>query len=98
MSSEASFSAHSMPPFAYSPADDVLALDHQQRWFTGWGDGIMPDGVEALKTPALGLVWTSQIACRVALVKAPVYRIVNGQQELERWRRWIRVVFAPWID
>jgi DNA repair protein RAD57 len=48
--------------------EEVLSLDHQQKFFTGWGDEA--DGMEnsaGLKTPALGLVWTNQIACRIAL-------------------------------
>ncbi|KFH46742.1 DNA repair protein-like protein [Hapsidospora chrysogenum ATCC 11550] len=53
------------------PAPPVLALDHQQRWFTGWGDD--PHSSHALKTPSLGLVWSTQIACRIALFKRPVY-------------------------
>ena len=66
------------------PAPSVLTLDHQQRFFTGWGDdpphhssvsllsqqaSINPN----LKTPSLGLVWANQIACRVALVKERDY-------------------------
>ncbi|OAA59255.1 DNA repair protein rhp57 [Cordyceps fumosorosea ARSEF 2679] len=53
------------------PAPPTLLLDHQQRWFTGWGDE--PRSSHALKTPSLGLVWSTQIACRVALFKRPVY-------------------------
>ncbi|GME56837.1 DNA repair protein [Neofusicoccum parvum] len=52
---------------------DPLTLDHQQRWFTGWGDVRGPSADHSLKTPSLGLVWTNQIAARVALLKAPVY-------------------------
>ncbi|RYP69438.1 hypothetical protein DL771_006090 [Monosporascus sp. 5C6A] len=53
----------------------ALLLDHQQRWFTGWGDdpaygnGHGP----ALKTPSLGLVWSTQIAARIALLRRPAY-------------------------
>ncbi|KAL6855244.1 DNA repair protein rhp57 [Amphichorda felina] len=53
------------------PAPPVLGFDHQQRWFTGWGDD--PHSSYSLKTPSLGLVWSSQIACRIALFKRPVY-------------------------
>ena len=53
------------------PPHPALRLDHQQRWFTGWGDD--PRSAMALKTPSLGLVWSTQIACRVALLKRPVY-------------------------
>lgn len=53
----------------------ALLLDHQQRWFTGWGDEAYyrPEEAQALKTPSLGLVWSTQIATRIALVKKPVY-------------------------
>lgn len=50
--------------------DTMLALDYQKPFFTGWGDPYMcsigctqPD----VKAPALGLVWTNQIACRIIL-------------------------------
>ncbi|KOS22581.1 DNA repair protein rhp57 [Escovopsis weberi] len=49
----------------------ALLLDHQQRWFTGWGDHA--ESQVALKTPSLGLVWSTQISCRVALLKRPAY-------------------------
>lgn len=58
--------------------NEILSLLHQQRFFTGWGDtrAARPElsyGVgyqkPALKTPTLGLVWSSQIACRIALKK-----------------------------
>jgi DNA repair protein RAD57 len=87
---------------------DALTLDHQQRWFTGWGD-IQHDSSQTLKTPSLGLVWTNQLACRIALIKQPVYATrppvlsVNGQDQwneddnhISKWRRWFKVVFAPW--
>ncbi|KAK4247097.1 DNA repair protein RAD57 [Corynascus novoguineensis] len=71
------------PPYNYPPPVDLddphhllhpshpsLLLDHQQRWFTGWGDD--PASNLSLKTPALGLVWTTQIAGRIALFRRPV--------------------------
>ncbi|EKG19715.1 DNA recombination and repair protein Rad51 [Macrophomina phaseolina MS6] len=97
------------PPLALSP--EPLSLDHQQRWFTGWGDARTTAAATALKTPALGLVWTNQLAARIALLKAPVYSAPNpwvglaadGREdwrgdgvEIRRWRRWMKVVFAPW--
>ncbi|KAI1150458.1 DNA repair protein RAD57 [Nemania diffusa] len=54
-----------------APTPAVLSLDHQQRWFTGWGDD--PHHHETLKTPSLGLVWTTQIATRIALFRRPAY-------------------------
>ncbi|KAI0113719.1 DNA repair protein RAD57 [Nemania sp. FL0031] len=60
------------PPEDATPAAPaVLSLDHQQRWFTGWGDDPYFHGT--LKTPSLGLVWTTQIAARVALFRRPAY-------------------------
>lgn len=61
----------SLPDEDGAPAPPALLLDHQQRWFTGWGDD--PRSSLALKTPSLGLVWSTQIACRIALFKRPVY-------------------------
>ncbi|KAG5941676.1 hypothetical protein E4U53_007376 [Claviceps sorghi] len=97
-------------PFSH-PQDDepaahpALRLDHQQRWFTGWGDD--PRSNRALKTPSLGLVWSTQISCRIALLKRPVYgrprqliapiEADDGLEvgaTLKNWRRWIKVVFA----
>ena len=72
----------SMPepvPEGYEPpAPPALLLDHQQRWFTGWGDDYPqrldgPSAALALKTPSLGLVWSTQVSARVALFKRPVY-------------------------
>lgn len=92
---------------------DPLTFDHQQRWFTGWGDIQLPLSslMPSFKTPSLGLVWTNQISCRIALIKQPVYasrplltRGVNGKEvwdetepDIIRWQRWLKVVFAPWV-
>jgi DNA repair protein RAD57 len=90
-------------PFLASTTDP-MSLDHQQRWFTGWGDDRHPSysSRKNLKTPSLGLIWTTQIACRIALIKRPVYGpgLVDDENErgepvLRRWRRWMKVVFAP---
>lgn len=65
-----------------------LTLDYQQRWFTGWGDvPLAGPGADAskLKTPSLGLVWSNQIACRVALTR-----------ERRTGERRFKIVFAPW--
>jgi DNA repair protein RAD57 len=87
---------------------EPLTLDHQQRWFTGWGD-TQSDTPQNLKTPSLGLVWTNQISCRIALIKQPVYASrslvvgANGEDQwndeeshISKWRRWFKVVFAAW--
>ncbi|KAG9200618.1 hypothetical protein G6514_006796 [Epicoccum nigrum] len=108
-----------LPPAASSQSadrvllsPDPLALDHQQRWFTGWGDDARA-APHTLKTPSLGLVWTNQLACRIALVKKPVFAssrgplvVTNAKGEDEwneredthvsKWRRWMKLVFAPW--
>ncbi|EJP65265.1 DNA repair protein RAD57 [Beauveria bassiana ARSEF 2860] len=102
-----------MPTPNDRPPPPTLFLDHQQRWFTGWGDE--PRSSYALKTPSLGLVWSTQIACRVALFKRPVYgrprRFAapldanddddgggeDREPTLKSWRRWMKVVFAPHV-
>jgi DNA repair protein RAD57 len=48
----------------------LLSLDYQKPFFTGWGDpyqSLTVRGPADLKAPALGLVWTNQIACRIVL-------------------------------
>ncbi|PGH17180.1 hypothetical protein AJ79_01318 [Helicocarpus griseus UAMH5409] len=52
----------------------LLKVDYQRPFFTGWGDthestlGIMDsNSAPEWKTPALGIVWTNQIACRIVL-------------------------------
>ncbi|KAG9195689.1 hypothetical protein G6011_00810 [Alternaria panax] len=62
----------SQPTETFSLSPDPLALDHQQRWFTGWGDSPY-EQAHVQKTPSLGLVWTNQLACRIVLKKQPVY-------------------------
>ncbi|KAJ5682287.1 hypothetical protein N7462_005452 [Penicillium macrosclerotiorum] len=47
--------------------NSILSLLHQERFFTGWGDGSPLE--TSLKTPALGFFWSTQIACRIALKK-----------------------------
>ncbi|OAA67208.1 DNA repair protein [Niveomyces insectorum RCEF 264] len=85
------FSSQYIPPSPFPPPPPppppVLQLDHQQRWFTGWGDDVGSLGgggggggggghngggnSSRNKTPALGLVWATQLSMRVALIKAP---------------------------
>ncbi|KAK7752345.1 DNA repair protein rhp57 [Diatrype stigma] len=71
---------HHHPSSSTAAPPPALLLDHQQRWFTGWGDEPYPyqggaggssDG--SLKTPSLGLVWSAQVAARIALLKRPAY-------------------------
>ncbi|GKZ69909.1 hypothetical protein AnigIFM50267_005139 [Aspergillus niger] len=69
--------------------NEILSLLHQQRFFTGWGDTLQPTisslypafQQSAQKTPALGLVWSTQIACRIALKKES--RFVDWEAILE---------------
>lgn len=98
----------SQPEAGLLLSPDPLTLDHQQKWFTGWGDQ-QYEPEQSQKTPSLGLVWTNQLACRIALIKKPVFAnrqpitIVNGEEQwneeenhISKWRRWCKVVFAPW--
>ncbi|KAK2071923.1 hypothetical protein P8C59_006308 [Phyllachora maydis] len=98
------------------PAPPALLLDHQQRWFTGWGDDPDPaaggggGGGGGLKTPSLGLVWSTQIAARIVLIKKPVWGVGKRKHReddgedgasssvptIRSWRRWMKVVFAPY--
>lgn len=87
------------------PSHPALVLDHQQRWFTGWGDDPSSSST-TLKTPALGLVWTTQIAGRIALFRRPVpLRRRRPVQPLSSssagiatgWERLMKVVFAPHV-
>ena len=106
-----SSSPASTPSTTFTPPA-VLSLDHQQRFFTGWGSH--PSSIQenqSLKTPSLGLVWTNQISCRIALVKERAYeesKMIGGKEGNDgviggaewspgRWRRWMRIAFAPWV-
>lgn len=82
---------------------DPLTLDHQQRWFTGWGDE-ESDNPNMFKTPSLGLVWTNQLACRITILKRPPRArlappsLLEGEgNHVERpSRRFMKIAFAPW--
>ncbi|CAK45487.1 uncharacterized protein An08g05150 [Aspergillus niger] len=73
----------------HNPILQSSPLLHQQRFFTGWGDTLQPTisslypafQQAAQKTPALGLVWSTQIACRIALKKET--RFVDWEAILE---------------
>ena len=80
----------------------VMTLDHQQRFFSGWGDVTTPYDSN-LKTPSLGLAWSSQISCRIALKIAAAADVGTGPNYLSGnvWKprkktRSMRLVFAPW--
>lgn len=83
--------------FSVLSTDDPLALDHQQRFFTGWGDDI---SITNLKTPSLGLIWTNQLATRIALLKEPIYEdkvyAAGDERNLIGWTRSCKIVFSAW--
>ncbi|KLJ12511.1 hypothetical protein EMPG_09514 [Blastomyces silverae] len=61
----------------------LLKVDYQRPFFTGWGDphastldAMHTNSHSEWKTPALGIVWTNQIACRIVL-KMETVRIEN---------------------
>lgn len=77
--------------------DDPLSLDHQQNFFTGWGDD---PTVTDLKTPSLGLTLTNALSTRIALLKEPIYKerayLPGEERELAGWKRTFKVVFSAW--
>ncbi|KAG8526227.1 uncharacterized protein KY384_000220 [Bacidia gigantensis] len=101
-----------LPSVATVPT--VQSLNHQMRWFTGWGDSPSKSAEvgKGDKTPALGLAWANQIACRVAVIKeanfvrggGPKLGSAMGREDDEvdwaprRWRRYMKLVFAPWAE
>lgn len=93
-------------PHGFNP----LNLDHQLRFFSGWGSD-PSSGVHSLKSPSLGLVWANQIACRIVLIKESCYRVSNsegivsdtgGDESVDwgsqTWRRFMKVAFAAWAE
>lgn len=87
------FDNGSRPPKSASDGE-VLTLDHQARWFTGWGDEKHYVQSNDKKVPALGLVWTNCIGARIALLKTLSYRSSDD----ESWQRRMKVVFMPWAE
>ncbi|SMQ54841.1 unnamed protein product [Zymoseptoria tritici ST99CH_3D7] len=81
---------------------DPLSLDHQQNFFTGWGD---EESQTNLKTPSLGLTWTNQLSTRIALIKLPIYDYSGtmdgegeGREVNVKWARSVKVVFSGWAS
>ncbi|KAI6868998.1 P-loop containing nucleoside triphosphate hydrolase protein [Hortaea werneckii] len=76
--------------------DDPLSLDHQQRFFTGWGDNAFTHQNQNLKTPSLGLTWTNQLATRIALLREPVYTQPKLGEDMvvSSWRRTMKLAFS----
>ncbi|KAF3491933.1 DNA repair protein RAD57 [Arthroderma uncinatum] len=66
----------------------LLSLEYQQPFFTGWGEAPYSYGgglfgpPRGYKLPALGLVWTNQIGCRIVLKSKGKYRSL-GVNDLE---------------
>ncbi|KAK6004161.1 hypothetical protein QM012_009011 [Aureobasidium pullulans] len=87
----------SQQPQPFLSTSDPLSLDHQQRFFTGWGDHrFMRD----LKTPSLGLTWTNQLSARVVLLKQPILKpqdyLLGPGMDIVGWRRHLKVAFSAW--
>ena len=72
-----------------------LTLDHQQRFFTGWGERAGAR-LEGLKTPALGVSWANQIDARIVLKVETEGRHAQMTTEGKKRRRFMSLVFAPW--
>ena len=95
------FSSNIPPDTTSAPqllsTDDPLALDHQMRFFTGWGDD---PAAENFKTPSLGLTWTNQLATRIALLKEPIYEdrayLPGEDKSISGWKRTAKTVFSAW--
>lgn len=77
---------------------EVLTLDHQQRFFTGWGNQI--NSKHELKTPTLGLAWANQISTRIALKIESERSLVPGTNiwKHRKRRRFMSIVFSPWAE
>lgn len=96
-------SVHQQLPSQPTPSmlstDDPFAIDHQQRFFTGWGNDPV---VTNLKTPSLGLTWTNQLSTRIALLKEPIYEdkvySAGDERNLIGWKRSCKIVFSAWCD
>lgn len=80
--------------------NETLSLAHQERFFTGWGDSPPEAPIsqqQSAKTPALGFVWSTQIACRIALKTANDSPALDEAGTVTR-RRKMKLVFAPWTE
>ena len=93
-------------PHGFNP----LNLDHQLRFFSGWGSN-PTSGVKSLKSPSLGLVWANQIACRIVLIKESCHKVsksggivsdTGGYESVDwgsqTWRRFMKVAFSAWAE
>jgi DNA repair protein RAD57 len=75
--------------------DAKMTLDHQSRFFSGWGDQPVSTN-EDPKNPALGYAWTNQLDARISL-KVESRSFADKNADGKR-RRFMNVVFAPWTD
>ncbi|GAD95034.1 DNA repair protein (Rad57), putative [Paecilomyces variotii No. 5] len=63
--------------------NEILSLARQQQFFTGWGDvqpswdQDLPYQTSSNKIPALGFVWSTQIACRIVLKKEDDFSLAD---------------------
>lgn len=88
-----------LPPASAEPGRETHSLDHQQRFFTGWGDDSEEKGSQ-LKNPALGLAWANQISARLVLkMESERSEYAGGNIWRDKKKsRTFRVVFAPWTS
>ncbi|KAK8107098.1 uncharacterized protein PG998_009111 [Apiospora kogelbergensis] len=104
MTQDSPLASRSRGPWQPPPgAEPTSSLADMNRWVTGWGDDPYADP-NNFKTPTLGLVWSTQVAARIALLKRPVYGrkdVIEDEETggvaLRHWRRWMKVVFAPHV-
>ncbi len=91
-------SLQTLPPALAERRQETQSLDHQQRFFTGWGDDKGNKKREQLKTPALGLAWANQLSARIVLkMESEEQEYVGGNIWRDKKRsRTFAVVFAPW--
>ena len=90
-----SSSSPALPSTQLAERNAKMTLDHQQRFFTGWGDK-PNDQLHNPKTPALGLSWATQLDARVCCHCDEVKAKENDTFPARR--RFLNTVFAPWTD
>ncbi|EXJ61102.1 hypothetical protein A1O7_05255 [Cladophialophora yegresii CBS 114405] len=90
--------SENLPPAVAERRQMTQSLDHQQRFFTGWGDDKGTTQHEQMKTPALGLAWANQISARIVLkMESERQEYVGGSiWKDKKPSRTFAVVFAPW--
>lgn len=96
-SSPAVYASQAAAAAASQHRTETQSFAHQQRFFTGWGDGTEPKH-ESLKTPALGLTWANQISARIVLKLENERQTYTGGNiwRDKKKKRSFAVVFAPW--